>query len=568
MMPIKISLIMICLLGSFFWFRPMFSSSTFVGDSIQTTKASNNAQMRGFTHTIENGFDWSFPYHVTPKSNSGAFYMNTLGESEDIQLIGVTLFWSLLNPADNVYDFTMLDQIISLAEEHNVKIVLRLKCSVVDRYTGGSDADQYLPYIPQWVLDKHKPTIFYTLLKPPTFIQVAAPWNEGVQKELQKFISVFGKKNFLSHDRLAGLYVHGISSSAGEEFWLDRRYTQYALEAGMTEEKLMRAFENRITWWAEAAGENVHKLAWIHFGNIQLQNYDPDRLNNFAIKKGLGYREGGIEYYNAWINKYLGQTVDKEGHIHTDWNHPFRDGKRFFGEEAEVIFPEYPKNTQIHCFESSIMRLAQLGMNYVWVSEPAVSLSPAMVRWWTKIAGKNQKSSPEAVCWLREDYIDYSYRKTTTLRNFEHFLVQRDQKGFYTDPVEKTKRYVFYMDPLNIDYDYAARSTNVKRKDTGMLFYIDPVFRENMGTQFYIKVMYLDSNKCKWVLSHGTHWKQAVSATIKGTADNQWKTATFNITQFVGEQEPFASDFSLQVLNNEDLTVKFVRVIKSPPNFD
>lgn len=346
MMPIKISLIMICLLGSFFWFSPMFSSSTLVGDSIQTTKASNNAQMRNFTHTIENGFDWSFPYHVTPKSNSGAFYMNTLGESEDIQCIGVTLFWSLLNPAEDVYDFTMLDQIISLAEEHNVKIVLRLKCSVVDRYTGGSDADQYLPYIPQWVLDKHNPTIFYTLLKPPTFIQVAAPWNEGVQKELHKFISVFGKENFLSHDRLAGLYVHGISSSAGEEFWLDRRYTQYALEAGMTEEKLMKAFENRITWWAEAAGENVHKLAWVCFGNIQEQNYDPDRLNDFALKKGLGYRGGGIEYYNAWVHEYLGQTLDEEGHVEADWNHPFRDGKRFFWGRSRSyfsrLFKKYP----------------------------------------------------------------------------------------------------------------------------------------------------------------------------------------------------------------------------------
>ena len=509
--------------------------------------------------TISPGFDWTFPYSVLPKDNSGSFYMNTLGDKDSIRCVGVTLYWSLLNPKEKEYDFKTVNELLKLAEKENIRLVFRLKCSVYDRNLGGSSADKYLPYIPEWVVQKHKPPLFYTYNKPPHFIQVAAPWNPGVQEELKKFIMEFGEQNILSNKYVAGLYVHGISSSPGEEFWLDRRYTKYALVAGMTEDNLNSAFKNRIDWWAEIAGNNVQKLAWVHFGTVQRLDYDVSVLNEYALEKGLGWREGGIESYHRLLAPELGQTMNEEGHIWVDWSYPLRNGNRFFGDEAEVYFPSYSRDIQKHCIESSIFRLVQLGMNYVWTSEPCVELSPEMFAWWTKMAGKNPKETPEATCWLREDYANPG---EVTIHNFEHLLVQRDYKGFVTKPVQKIHRYPFYTDPKGIDYDYAARSTNIKTNDTGFLFFIDPRFSNSLSSSFMVKVMYLDEKKTNWVLRYGTIDNKIVEQVVIGEGDNQWKTTTFHVKSFSKELLDHKADFSINIKNKQDLTVKFVRVIR------
>ena len=194
--------------------------------------------------------------------------------------------------------FSDLDTALEKAENQNYKVIIRLKCHVTARQNLSGAMDANCPFVPQWVLDLHEPAQFVTRNTSDRYIRVAAPWDTGLQKELLSFIDVFGKKGYPADKRIAGIYITGFSSSLGEEFWLHRDYLQNALNAGMTERSLLTTYQTRINAWVDAAGEHVYKLIWIGYGEIQNSGYDGDRLNDYALDMGLGWRHGGPDTYH------------------------------------------------------------------------------------------------------------------------------------------------------------------------------------------------------------------------------------------------------------------------------
>ena len=228
-------------------------------------------------YTIKEGYDWNLPKNVIPSQNAGAAFYGEIPNKPYVKLVVVMVSWASMNPHDGEYDFSKLNKYLKTAKEHNLQLILRLTCHATSRKsTYSKKSDEELPYIPQWVLNKHNPKEFLTYKgsapgkydnKGNFYIKVAAPWNQGVQAELKKFIFEFSKQSFFNDTALRGLYIHGFSSSYGEEFWLHKNHTKYALNAGMTEEKIIKTYKDRIDWWVKSAGKNINKLIWIHIAS-------------------------------------------------------------------------------------------------------------------------------------------------------------------------------------------------------------------------------------------------------------------------------------------------------------
>ena len=89
-------------------------------------------------------------------------------------------------------------------------------------------------------------------------------------------------------------------------------------------------------------------------------------------------------------------------------------------------------------------------------------------------------------------------------------------------------------------------------------------------TRVLIKVTYLDDRDGEWWIEYDAGadaaWKK--SRPVQNTHDGQWKTATVELPDaaFENRQRGWA-DFCITRDGTEDLTVRFVRLIKAaPPN--
>lgn len=515
-------------------------------------------------HSVADGFDWSLPASVQPAPYAGLFYMDkpTTGPAY-VRAVGYTLTWHELNPAENTYDFSKLETMLEKAAAANLKVVLRLKASVVSRrVSGGRNVEG--PFVPQWVIRKYNPPQFHTRKDGASFITVAAPWHTGVQAAYERFVKELGSRGVLAHEALAGMYVHGISSSFGEEFSLKRGhgYAENAEKAGMTEDVIFAAFEKRIAWWAKAAGEHRYKLAWVNYGGIQERSYDRNRLNAFALKAGLGWREGGIENYHKHFPPSLGQSYH-DGYVITDWSYPLRAEKRYFGEEAEFVMRKGSPELRRHLVESSLMRAAQLGMNFLWISPETAQAAPEMLEWFSLVAGKLPAHTPDAVCWLRQD-MGRVGAKVFHVKNFERLLYQRDFSDARTEPARKIERPKSYQDVPGMHFDYSARSIEAGKKSSRMLFFVDTLFKAaKESLPATVKVTYYDEGPCTWQLSVSTSAGVASSAPIACEGGNRWRTATFRIEPGLRTGKlDHGADFELRALSGKRLTVRFVRVIR------
>jgi hypothetical protein len=400
-------------------------------------------------------------------------------------------------------------------------------------------------------------------------IEVAAPWDPCLQDHYLAFIDAIGKANILSHPALLGVYIHGISTSYGEEMWLDDKAKVKAEGAGMTPEKFRNTFSNRLYAWAEAAGPHVYKLAWVRAQpGIPGEDYQSEcqYLDTLAISLGMGCRGGGLEIYHGYTWPVIGQSFDNDGHLHRDQSWPVTAEGRYFGDEIESLdwWSYVPETSRPLIWTATIFRAVQLGVNLLWVSDETYLYAPEVTHWYTLVAGWKPEESPEAICWLREDYI-LRNGETVTWKNFEHLLSQRDVSYGKSVPVIPVQRPICpSLEPSDIDYDLTARSTAVNSGQTRLAFFIDEIFADSLSGSIQIKVVYLDNTEANWVIETVDQDEILLKSDIvRGQADGHWRTATFMLSQppECGQLDDEA-DFHIRVVRGGDLTVRFVRVIR------
>ena len=517
---------------------------------------------------VKTGEDWSLPDWVRPLPYSGLYTMNTGVRHPLIRHIGMTLTWADLNPAEGVYDFSVLEKYLALAKARSGMVLFRLKASILDAKEQGV-VDGQRQMIPQWVMDKHHPKTFRTKADK----LYAAPWDPGVQAEFRELVREIGRRKYLESEQLMAIYLHGVSTSFGEEMNINEEaYTNEAKTAGLTAEVLLDCWKARMDWWAEAAGRNIAKVIWVGSGNIHGLPYPKEELDAYALKQGLGWRAGFIEhyFYPRLHPPVAGQTYDS-GYIVSAPQAPLRDG-RYFGDENETIeFAGSKGEVDAVLARSPYFRAVQVGLNFLWVSRETldwVGEGESIARWYTLLAGKGPADSPEAACWLREASVrGLTGPEAAPWKNMEHLLMQRDVPGAMSVGDElHAMPYVQLKDRKNTA-EYTARRTDLARGQDRMAFRLEAGFKSALTYPVQIKVHYRDKTRALWTVSiPAADGRMVDLGTVQGRGDQVWRTATFTVREplFSGPSGG-ETDFAVRVLSGGDVTVRYVRVVKLAP---
>jgi hypothetical protein len=529
--------------------------------------------------SIATGEDWSLPSWVTANDYSGFYNMDSSTPTTQIRGIGATLSWNELNPDENDYNFDAIDDLLEAAATQNLKVAIRIKSSQVEEKIQGVVKG---PFIADWVLTKHSPAEFYTKGSSTSseYIKYAAFWNSGVQAEYKKFVEEFASHGYFSNPHFVGVYLHGVSSSRGEEFHIDGDHQDDAIAAGLTSTNLVQTFQDRITWWSEAAGANAHKLAWVGAGDVGV-TYDKVVLDQFALDHGLGLRGGFLEHYfnTPYSVPNVGLTYNN-GYVEVDWSHPIRSSLRWYAdeiEECDELFDNVECDASDNRYDekfhymSMLFRGAQLGMNYMWTRDQVLNEAGDITGWYLKVAGKRPYETPDAVAWLRQ--AEVRFRETPggsitqhTWKNLEHLLMQRDIGAGYNTVVNSGDYINLPNNSMKVSGqsgEYTARRTNIGGGNNKMAFFLNEAFENSITGGTQVKVTYHDNNTTTWKLKASTAYGIYDAGTVTNTNSGSWKTATFTVPYPIQDGSlPSDIDLMLEVTGSSDLKVRFVRVVK------
>lgn len=513
---------------------------------------------------IQPGEDWSLPAWVQPAAASGYFAMDSTPGHPLIQHLGKTLTWANLNPGDGIYDFTLLEDYLERARRRGGKVLFRMKSSVYGSPEVGAKG-QESKLMPEWVVKKHNPPVFSAGSR-----KYAAPWHPGVQSEFKRFVEEFGRRGYLASEQLAGVYLHGVSQSAGEEMSIDNG--RDARAAGLTADALMACWQARMDWWVEAAGPNIHKVVWVGAGNIGDLPYPREKLDAYALRKGLGHRGGFIEryFYGKIAPPVAGQSYEN-GYVVSDWRSPSRDGRCFSDEAEEDDEWGNEPFTRNLAAQSSYFRAAQVGLNYLWISPTTLGWAggaEGIPGWFRLVAGKGPRDSPDAACWLRQASVrGLGSDLSRPWKNMERMLMQRDIPGAITVATNRVAMPYVSNKARDDTDEFLARRTDLAHGQDRIAFRLDPVFKRSLRYPVLIKVTYLDDTPATWTVRAATAGGGSADlGTVIGNNDDAWRTATFVLKQ------PFSPgtlgadvDFAIVATGTENVTVRYVRVVRTLP---
>ena len=522
--------------------------------------------LRAAEPVIAEGEDWSLPAWVTPVSYSGFYAMDTTPADPLIRHAGVTLTWKNVNPAEGVYDFSALEENLARAKARGGMVLFRLKASIVDALEQGTGRRER-QFVPQWVLDKYHPKTFRTRAEK----LYAAPWDPGMQAEFGQLVREIGRRGYLASPQFLAIYLHGVSTSFGEEMDVDGpEFTAQAKAAGLTADVLMDCWKTRMDWWAEAAGANRGKVVWVGAGRLVGLDYPRDELNAYAEGKGFGLRAGFIEhYFYPRMHPPIAGQAYVDGYVTSNWSAPLHDG-RYFGDEDETNeFPNTTGATRDVVARTPYFRAAQIGLNFLWVSKETLAWAGDIPRWFTLVAAKGPAECPDAACWLREAYVRGLNGVATgqPWKNIEHFVTQRDRDGARSVAAERyAMPYVQLKDRARTE-EFTARRTDVSNGQNDLAFLFDPEFRRSLRGPVDIKVHYLDNARSNWsVRVATTGGASSELGVVHGRGDGAWRTATFRSgAAFAPGALGDDVDFVVHAIDGGDVTVRIVRVVRTLP---
>ncbi len=550
--------------------------------------------------TQTSGYDFSLPDYTNASMSKAKGLLITPNfdgnPSENAQKAVkgklVTLSWSELNPQENVYNWNYILNELEQDQTEKKPLVFRLKVSTVFEQSPYRECIDVCD-VPLWVLNKYGVDIN----NPQTgvadmgytngTIKVVVPWHQGIQTELDHFIDTLSSQGFQESALYRGLYIHGISSATGEELNIDTSAFQYLTNEElmtanyvMTPDRYFDAFKHRLDQWVSAFGENKHKLAWVHAGNIgasghpdsQLYYQKRDELNDYAKSLEIGIREGGIEDYSRYIGDNLfGQTLSDDNYISRIDNDHYVATDVYFGEENEQFAQE---SYNQYMYMVSTLRALQMGIKTLWVNlEQLDTVDPQgqISNYFVKTAARGIRTSPDAWTFLWQLNKRNNQNECIGYKNLEKWLHQRNIPGAMTTPTRWQERKAFGKD-CNTDQnlvngDYTAIKTDISNAQNRIGFYLDDGFIRSTG-YYELKVTYEDSYNndfgTSWKVNYCTNTGVAETPTVTGiNKDNTLKTATINLSNLI-TNNCLNNTFDLEIVptNEQDITVSFVRLIK------
>lgn len=219
----------------------------------------------------------------------------------------------------------------------------------------------------------------------------------------------------------------------------------------------------------------------------------------------------------------------------------------------------------------SNLKALQLHTNWIYVVPEPSYLSEYPKLWdWVRLSmGQTADTSTDAWAALRdaEDMywaedgagpVDGQWETRPWVRNLERWLVQVDEPGSVAHRSDADV-HTEVFEPDN-GTAHEGLVTDAANGDTGFVFELDARFAAAVSESSspVVKVTYLDSGSGAFTVDVGD-WS---SPDIERTGDGQWKTATVALPDdtFSGGDTTFRVSLGD---NADDLTVRFVRVVKS-----
>ncbi|MEO1373375.1 MAG: beta-galactosidase [Cyanobacteria bacterium J06635_10] len=512
--------------------------------------------------------DWWLPSWVKPLPDVIGFYGQNPYSVPDQTLKLVTFRWSDVNPQEDVYDWSILEN----ALQGNNNVYMRLENSDVDHCPTWL-SEKYPDLQPLRLssykdnFDRYSNGYFYPM------------WHPGFKQEFNKLLQSFKDKRFSYNPRLKFAYIPG-AWKWGE---FDLKFVGYMKSQGMTPNDYYQWFKELIDTYIDAFGEeNAHKLMYteqdvipIAEGDLEWRNFIGVKFTKYAFDKGLSTRFGLLEKYNfvATDMPNYGISIvnsDDRNYMEVNESSPLiSDPNRFIGSESEEIYNEnIPVGNYLQLKMTALKNL-QVRANVVFMGSDVWNRAPELHNYMMKSLGRHYYDSPDAWCALREAkdvYRLFSQGISSNLwvRNFERWLFQRE-----VNPDGKTvKTYYVNTSVKHNDESYEALRTDTASGNNYIYFEVDDRFIKGGSNKVQVKVTYLDNNSSQWWLEYdaadGNSYKQ--SNKIQNSEDNRWKTVTFytNDAAFLNRQNK-GMDFRIFNGGVDDITVRFVRVIKENP---
>jgi Beta-galactosidase len=549
--------------------------------------------------------DWSLPSWVTRTENSGLY-----AEYTDIfkpEAYTVTMTWKEINPSENVFNWRGLEDKLEEARKRNKRIWLRIFASDVK-------------HTPDWVKAKY-PDLRTMQYKNEggSYLDIHdyktsegkfyPIWHPGFEAEFKKLMANFKQRRYIADPALAFMYAPGAWRwNEWEVIFVDEMK-----RSGVSPAQFLQWFRRHLDDYADAASGYTYKLVFT--GQPQMERCENDgfwaltlndvpqgknRLVDHAVALGMSVRIGAQEYFNPYSNipswGAAAATIGNLNYQFIDDFHPLhRDRNRIIGTENELLGYDnmLPGTGKYYFMKMATLKSLQLRMNWINATDTSYSLAPQVVEYARKTMGKTVENSPDAWAALRQwndptylgdripPYSDAmgitrsDHQKIDTLfknaqlpyRNWERWLIQREvAPDGYTQPAQQV------YDRTNFikwnGFSYEAIRTDRQNQSNYIYFNVDDRFLLNKRTDVEIKVTYLDDNNATWELEYdalnGNLYKK--TSQVFNQNSGKWKTVTFRISDaaFANRQNG-NMDFRIYNGGSQDLTVRFVRVIKLQP---
>ncbi len=536
----------------------------------------------GAAISVAEGEDYTLPDWVRKTPFTGYVDHPDVGDpaKEDGQK-NVWVTWAELEPARGQYDWHLIDDALAAAGAGGYSISLQILSNV----HGGGAPERGIVVpdcVPAWVFTELGLTDAEVVNLGWDFsMKVIPSWRPDIRDAFNEFVRAFGAAGYPQDPRLGSAYIHGISPSRGEEFWLDQgQIDLLELQAGFSAQALSDWIESRFQAYADAFAGVTGKLAWV--GTLGSWRYcDPayaavaSTLYQDAWRLGIGTRSSTIENYHAWINEpALGQAVDDNGYLTVDETIPPIATTRYFGDENEEYGDEWvfrfgSRAGEPQRYRFSMLRALQGRMRFLWTSAAAEQINPPLSTYARYEFGKSVADAPDAWAYLSETPAITFYSRPGVVRNFERWLKQRDVPGGVTVPADRVDREfnsgAVAAGQTALYYDYTARRTDVAGGNPHICFDLDDRFTVSGPVQ--IKVEIKDESSAGWRIEYAdTRGGITATPSFRGHADGKVKTVTFTIPDAVfANRLESGMDFRIVCEGPGDVSARWVRLIRQQP---
>ncbi len=565
-----------------------FSFFTCVGCEIESEEVdpygSTPAQPRSSSVedvvSVTTGEDYFLPEWVQPETYSGYIGPRDLPRPEGSMCIeNWWTSWAALEPERGVYNWDLVEDRLSRAAAGGYQLNMHLMSLTY----GGGDEDRGIVIdqkVPDWVFEEFDLTDDDIVnLGWEYDILIIPAWKAEIREAYNDLVRAFGERGYPQSPQLAAAYIHGVSPSRGEEFWM----TQTALNVlendhGFSTTVLDEWITSRFDAYGEAFTGVEHKLVWVGkqgaWRYVNSGEYEDlaMRLVQDAWDMGAGNRSSAVEYFDLWTNEpALGQDVDDNGYLLVDETIPPINSMRFFGDENEEYGPQWEwrfgsSAGDAHRYRFSLLRTLQMRMRFLWTNDVAEMINPPMSNYVGMCLGKTVENSPDAWTYLRETPTTSYHSPAEVFRNFERWLMQRDLPGGITVATQRTFREFNSGGSQSIGpdqwYDDVARRTDVSTGNPYIYFDLDDRFHVSGTVQ--IKVEILDDNQASWHLDYtNTNYDVVSTEIFTNQGDGGIKTVTFEIyhPSFLNGLDN-GMDFRIACDGPDDVTVRWVRLVR------